>query len=129
MTIDTVVVHIAGAVYSCGDVMIFKVLQQIGGSNYLNVTVQCEQVCEDSYTFRWDNVPEEVMEVYEFVNKKSYLNGSILFGPHIGRIDENNYAICKFSKPVIGEAEEVTEFCEQMPVYWLRFAKQIRTRC
>jgi hypothetical protein len=129
MTIDTVVVHIAGAVYSCGDVMVFKVLQQIGGSSYLNVVVQCEQICEDSYTFRWDNIPEEVREIYEFVNNKSCLSKSILFGPHIGRIDENRYAICKFDKQVIGEAEEVTEFCEQIPAFFLRFARQIRTRC
>lgn len=124
--VDCIVVHVAGAVYSCGDTIVFEVLQQIGGQMYLSVVVQCEQVLENTYTFRWDNIPDDVSSLYEYVNCKSSMHNDVLFGTHIARPDDREYAICKFLKPVIGETREITEWQEATPSFFKHFVRQLK---
>lgn len=126
MTADGVLVHIVGAVYSGGDTITFEVLQQIGGQMYLSAVVQCEQVLEDTYTFGWDKIPDEVMDIYKYVNSKSTLEEGILFGPHILRPDSNTYALCKFKSPVIGATRQITEWSEITPSFFRHFARDMK---
>lgn len=125
-SIDCVLVHVSGAVYSCGDTIIFEVLQQVGGQFYLSAVVQCEQVLEDTYTFRWDKIPDDVSELYKYVNNKSTIDNDILFGTHIARPDDRMYAICKFKTPFIGQMREITEWSEATPTFFKHFLRQMK---
>jgi hypothetical protein len=125
-SIACVLVHITGAVYSSGDTIVFEVQQHIGGNMYLSVVVQCEEILEDTYTFRWDKIPEEVRYIYEYVNSKSCIQDNILFGTHIARPDDRKYAICKFGSPVIGKCSQVSEWSEMTPSFFKHFERQMK---
>jgi hypothetical protein len=104
-----VVVHIAAAVYSCGDTITFEVLQEICGQLYLRVIVQYEEIMEEVFVFRWDKIPTEVREIYEFVSANSSKYDGILLGTHILRNDARQYALAKFIKDPIGQTREIPE--------------------
>ena len=126
MSSDCIVVHISGAVYSGGDTIIFKMLQQFTGDLYLSVIVQCEEIFEDVYTFSWDKIPEDVRCVYEYVNSKSFIRNNILFGAHLGRRDKRTYALCNTNNSV-GESKQISgsEICHAAPHFFRYFANQV----
>jgi hypothetical protein len=125
-SIECILVHVAGAVYQSGDTIVFEVHQHIGGHMYLSVVVQCEEILEDTYTFRWDKIPAEVGVIYEYINSKSSMDDNILFGTHIARPDDRVYAICKFRSPVIGTYSQISEWSEMTPRFFKHFERNMR---
>lgn len=100
---EYIVIHIAGAVYSLSDMIIFELLQNVAGEMMMRVIVQIEDVLEETFVFNWSEIPSEVLEIYNYVNSKSSLKGGVLIGTHIGRKQDHQYALIKFDKNPIGE--------------------------
>lgn len=94
-------VHIAGAVYCITDMILFDILKKIGDQYYLQMCIQINEFEEKRFIFRWDEIPKDVSEIYEYVNVTSVLeatsNGSyILYGNHIGRRQDHKYVLINF---------------------------------
>jgi hypothetical protein len=104
---DCVTIHVAGAVYCLSDSVYFEVLKEIGGMLYLRTIIEVEDGIIN-YTFRWREVPSEIMELYELADIKSFMRNSILFGCHLLRKSNNIYAITKFSANPIGKTDKVS---------------------
>lgn len=100
---DCVVVHIAGAVYSCGDIILFEMLRDMLGQLYMRVTVQIEQIMQETYIFNYNEIPTEMKEIFEYVNDNSFVKNDILYGTHILRKDDTLYTVMGFKKNPIGE--------------------------
>ena len=111
---DFIRVHIAGAVYCITDMIIFEVLQKIGDQYYLYMTIQENEIEEVNFLFRWDEIPKNVMDIYEYVNSTSLLEITgehyVLYGNHIGRKNNHKYTLCKYiNNPLqIVELGEIT---------------------
>ncbi len=103
------VVHIAAAVYSCGDTITFEMLQDITGQLYLRVILQYEEIMEEVYVFNWDQIPAEVRDIYEYANTYSSLRNGVLFGTHILRKDDRQYVLAKMSKNPLGQTREIMD--------------------
>jgi hypothetical protein len=105
--VECITIHVTGAVYCLSDSIYFEVLKQIGGELYLRTIIEIEDGV-NSYTFRWCEVPAEIMELYELADSKSFINTKhILFGCHYLRKSNNIYAITKFSANPIGKVDTV----------------------
>lgn len=93
-------VHTAGAVYCITDMIIFDVLKKIGDQYYLYMTIQQNEIEEQSFLFKWDEIPKNVMEIYEYVKSTSiieiYDDIYTLYGNHIGRKNNHKYTLCKY---------------------------------
>ena len=123
-----IVVHIAAAVYSCGDTITFEILQDIPGQLYLRVILQYEEIMEDVCVFNWDQIPTEVRDIYEYVNANSSMRNGILFGTHILRKDNRNYALAKMSENPIGQTREIMDTVPYNNTESLkRLARQMKT--
>lgn len=100
---ESIIVHMSGAIYSTNDVIIFKVLKVIGEQYYMEVLLLYEEVMEDTFIFRWDQIPEAVLQIYNFITSKSGIINKTLFGPHLFKNDEKIYCIRKINKNIIGQ--------------------------
>jgi hypothetical protein len=105
--VDCVTIHVAGAVYCLSDSVYFEVLKEIGGMLYLRTIIEVEDGIIN-YTFRWCEVPSEIMKLYDLADTKSFMSNSILFGCHLLRKSNNIYAITKFSDNPIGKTDRVS---------------------
>ena len=93
----------SGAVYCTSDCIYFKVLGKIGDQHHLYVTVS-DYENECNYLFTWNNIPEDVMKIYEYVNNTSFFGEKhILFGCHIARKNDNIYSLDKYPENPIGK--------------------------
>jgi hypothetical protein len=129
--VDCIILHVTGAVYSCGDVIIFEVLQEICGEMYLQVSIQYDEVMEDVYIFKWCDIPEEVRAIYEFANTKSTIVDNVLYGAHILRKDDSMYALCKFRNEPVGTEKslpykEYEEYDGQMFIHLAMHMNQVK---
>lgn len=86
--------HTAGAVYSLGDTIIFEALLH-NDDKYMKVVVQYDDIMFDTYIFKSEDVPTDVMQIYDYVKSKSIIRHNILLGPHILRNDNRTYALTK----------------------------------
>lgn len=100
---EYIVIHVAGAVYCLSDMVIFELLRNVAGELMMRVIVQIEDVVEENHVFRWSEMPAEVLEIYNYVNSKSFFKHNILYGTHIGRKQDHQYALIKFDKHPVGE--------------------------
>jgi len=94
---DFICVHIAGAVYCITDMVIFEVLKKIGDQYYLHMIIQRDEIEEIKFLFRWDEIPKNVLDIYEYVKSTSILeindNYYTLYGNHIGRKNNHKYIL------------------------------------
>lgn len=100
---DAVTIDVAGAIYSLSDMIIFEVMRKFTGELSMRVIVQIEDVIEQIFTYDWDKIPSEVMELYSYTTTKSYFKNKVLFGTHLGRKEDRNYALMSFDRYPIGE--------------------------
>lgn len=96
--VDCIKIHMAGAVYCITDMIIFEIYKDIHSMDYyLNVVITQDEMTEYRTIFRWDQIPEDVMEIYDYVNHTSALeindNSYVLYGTHIGRIHNHKYKL------------------------------------
>jgi hypothetical protein len=106
--VDCVTIHVAGAVYCLSDSIYFEILRGISGELCLRTTIDIEDgsIC---YTYKWSDVPSEIMELYDLVDSKSFMNSKyVLFGCHLLRKSNNIYAITKFPTNPIGKTDRVS---------------------
>ena len=123
---EYIVVHIAGAVYSLSDMIIFEILQKVGDQMYMQMIVQVEDVLEDIYVFKWSEIPKEIMEIYDYVNSKSTIERNILFGTHIARKENRNYGLINFKENPIGKYGTIRESIEYDPSIFTRMLRILK---
>jgi hypothetical protein len=93
----------SGAVYCMSDCIYFKVLGKVGDQHHLYVTIS-EYDDDKNYLFAWNDIPEDVMKIYEYVNNISFFGEKhILFGCHITRKNDNIYSLDKYPENPIGK--------------------------
>jgi hypothetical protein len=100
---DFTVLYMSGAVYCMSDCIYFKVLHKIGYQYHLYITIS-ENEKDHNYLFAWNNIPEDVMKIYEYVNNASFFGEKhILFGCNIARKNDNIYSLIKYPENPIGQ--------------------------
>lgn len=110
-------VHIAGAVYCITDMIVFDVLKKIGDQYYLHMCIQINEFEEKNFLFRWDEIPNDVSDIYEYVKSTSIVqitpNGSYtLYGDHIARCNSHKYTLIKFPNDPFKIIELDVEYSE-----------------
>ncbi len=102
MQTDYIRVHSCGAVYYLSDSIYFDVLTKVGYPYYLKICIE-EEEGDNVLLFRWDNIPDDIMQVYNYIVDKSYVGkNNTMLGPHINRSDGRIYALCKVPDGHIG---------------------------
>ncbi len=115
MQSDFIKVHTCGAVYNLSDSMYFDVLQKIGDQCYLNIHIETEEG-DIQLLYSWDKIPQVVLQIYEYVDKKSFMSeNNIVYGCHINRTDSNIFALRKFQENPIGKYVTICD--KDMSVY------------
>ena len=110
-------VHTAGAVYCITDMILFDVLQKIGDQYYLHMCIQIDEFDEKNFLFRWDEIPKDVSDIYEYVKSTSIIeatpNGSYtLYGDHIARRNSHKYTLINFPNDPFKIIKLDVEHCE-----------------
>jgi hypothetical protein len=110
-------IHIAGAVYCITDMILFDVLQKIGDQYYLHMCIQINEFEEKRFIFRWDEIPKDVSDIYEYVKQTSVVeatsNGSYtLYGNHIGRHQDHKYVLINYLNDPFNDMEFDSDYSE-----------------
>lgn len=128
--------NIAAAVYQITDMIVFHVYTSVedNSKKYLQVIVQEDEINEKHYVLEWKDIPEEIIEIYKYVNATGSLEYEddeyILRGNHIGRVKNHNYTLFRMEKNPINKIEDIettgeideedmkvfSEMCENMKI-------------
>lgn len=114
---DFLRVHIVGAVYCITDMILFDILKKIGDQYYLQMCIQVNEFEEKRFLFRWDEIPKDVLDIYEYVKVTSVLeatpNGSYtLYGNHIGRRQDHKYVLINYLNDPFNDIEVDSDYSQ-----------------
>lgn len=101
--IECIRVKIAAAVYSITDMVVFEVYKKISEDTYyLVATLQENEFNEKVAVFQWEDIPTDIMDIYDYVTATSVLEQKddtcILYGTHIGRRNNHKYILAQYLK-------------------------------
>lgn len=101
-SIECIRIKIAAAVYSITDMVIFEVYKKISEDKYYLVAIlQEDEINEKVSIFEWDNIPADIMSIYEYVSSTSILEEQddicVLYGTHIGRRKNYKYVLTRYA--------------------------------
>jgi len=101
--------HIAGAFLSNADCIYFEVLKKISDQYHMLVTISQDHD-EEYFLFPWDMIPQNIMNIYEYINSKSSLDqDNVLTGCHMSRKGDDVYEVAKYPKNAIGNDVKIMD--------------------
>jgi hypothetical protein len=102
-SIECTQAHMAGAIYCMTDMIIFTVYKALTtNKQYLHICITYDdEMSEMLGMFEWENVPTDIMQIYDYVSSKSCTMMSSdhykLYGTHIGRTKDYKMHIGSFN--------------------------------
>jgi hypothetical protein len=97
--------------------IVFDVLKKIGDQYYLHMCIQINEFDEKNFLFRWDEIPNDVSDIYEYVKSTSIIEATpngpyTLYGDHIARRNSHKYTLINFPNDPFEIIELDVEYCE-----------------
>ena len=97
-------VEICGSRYAVSDIIIFEILENKNRDYYMRVIIYQDDNIKMIFTFYWDKIPVDVMDIYKYVKNTSTTEYNddddimIIYGEHIGRTKNNKFKIIEIEK-------------------------------
>lgn len=70
---------------------------------YLQVIITIDDIFEKTATFQWEDIPDYVADIFEYVSNSSALEEDTdcykMYGSHIGRPQDHKYLLATIPKP------------------------------
>lgn len=120
VSIECTLEKVAAAVYCITDMVVFQVYKTISDDKYyLVVILQQDDINEHVNVFEWEDVPQDIMDIYSYVSSTSVMEQKddtyILYGNHIGRNKDHKYVLMQYiTNPCMDEKLHILSLHENV---------------